>query len=293
MDAEDLVLILAEEDVPGHAILRVTLVVVVILGNYNYMVNDKLYKVRYPEISKHFDSYSDYLKSPVKCIVGVDWGNKKEVSTKDIQNQNPLNEGDEIYKGTYIYGIYLDAAKERLDQELDGMVVLDNSGNSGSDQIPDDPFYYKLLKERDVNRLDDGTYLIRGEASLPYIRIIPNQSHKTVNDLCQNCFKYKKVDNTFVYSEDVSDHVKGFMKGNLRQIISKHLGDLDERLADYAKLIYFILSKLELTEDERKIIGKLSHLSPDNKQLEKLVDRELLIESLVKRVLNEDVSSNN
>lgn len=257
------------------------------------MNNNRLYEVRYPEISKHFDSYYDYLKSPVKCIVGSDWDNKKEVSTKNLLNLNPINEGDEIYKGTYIYSVYLSATKERLDQKVEGMVVLDNSGNSGSDQIPDDPFFYRLVKERDVEVQEDGTYFIKGEKSLPYNRIIPHESHKTVNDLCQNCFKYKRVDNKFIYSEDVRDHVKGFMKGNLRQIISMHLGDLDERLADYAKLIYFILSKLELTEDERKIVGKLLHLSPDNKQLEKLVDRELLIESLVKRVLNEDVSSNN
>lgn len=257
------------------------------------MNNSRLYKVRYPEISKHFDSYSDYLNSPVKCIVGADWGNKKEVSTKNLLNAQPINEGDEIYKGTYVYGVYLRAAKERLDQELENTIVLDNSGNSGSGQIPDDPYYYRLVKSSEVEKQEDGTYLIIGENSLPYNRVIPHESHKTVNDLCQNCFKYKMVDNVFVYSEDVKDHVKGFMKGNLRQIISMHLGDLDERLSDYAKLIYFILSKLELSEDERRIVGKLLHLSPDNKQLEKLVDRELLIESLVKRVLNEDVSSNN
>ena len=257
------------------------------------MNNNRLYKVRYPEIAKHFDSYSDYLKSPVKCIVGVDWDNKKEVSTKNLLNLNLVNKGDEIHNGTYIYGVYLRAAKERLDQIVENFIVLDNSGNSGSDQIPDDPFFYRIVKPSEVERQENGTYFIRGENSLPYNRIIPHESHKTVNDLCQNCFKYKMVDNVFVYSEDVRDHVKGFMKGNLRQIISMHLGDLDERLADYAKLIYFILSKLELTEDERKIVGKLLHLSPDNEQLEKLVDRELLIESLVKRVLNEDVSSNN
>lgn len=257
------------------------------------MNNSRLYKVRYPEISKHFDRYSDYLKSPIKCIVGSDWGNKKEVSTYEILNNKTLNEDDEIFNGTYIYSVYAFKAKEALSQKLDGKIILDNSANSGSNQIPDDPFYYKLMYEDQVIELDDGTFKVRGENSQPYYRIIPSDLHKTVNDLCQNCFKYKLVNNVFVYSDNVKDHIKGFMKGNIRYMVSCYLGDIDERLSDYSKLIYFILSKLDLSDDERAIISKLSKLTPSLDHLNTLVERELLINSIVERILNEDLSSDN
>lgn len=256
-------------------------------------MTDRIYSVRFPIIARHFDSYADFLRSPIKCIVGEEKAKGNILNTKQVLKGKLANEGDILYKGTYIYlGEDSRHIAQLLDTPLDGYVVLDNSANSGSNQIPDNPYYFKLVREEEVYMHADGRYSLHGIKSQPFYRIYPHETHKTLNDLCQNCFKYSLKNNCFVYSENIKDHILGFMKGNIRYLISHYLGDIDERMADYSKLIYFILSKLELTENEKEIVDKLLKFTPNENQLKKLIDREILVQNIVERITNENISNN-
>lgn len=106
------------------------------------------------------------------------------------------------------------------------------------------------------------------------------QDEKNLAELCCNAYKYHfdfKI-GQFVPHDDPEWNL---VKGLTRKYSTILSGGDEERHADYGRLILFLLSKVELTDEEKEIISPLLQFAPTASQLESVISRETLIQKFV------------
>lgn len=103
---------------------------------------------------------------------------------------------------------------------------------------------------------------------------------KTLAELCCNAYKYHFDFNIgqFVPHDDPEWNL---VKGLTRKYSTILSGGDEERHADYGRIILFLLSKVELTDEERALFTPLLEFVPSVKQLKSTVERETLIQRFV------------
>ena len=103
---------------------------------------------------------------------------------------------------------------------------------------------------------------------------------KNFAEMCCNAYKY-----TFdPYKGEFFQHKNitwNLVKGLLRRYLVIVSGGTEERIADYGKLILFLLSKVNLTEEERNTINQVIEFSPDLDDLKDIIKREAFIQKFV------------
>jgi hypothetical protein len=135
-----------------------------------------------------------------------------------------------------------------------------------------------------------GSYLVLDEGEdIPEIhrrwnyKRVQYQDEKTVGDLYKNAWRYSYCPNADMYLP-LSE--SGAMQNKLKFILSRDVmvisGDAMDRIADYSKIILFLLSKVILTETEKNIFEPLLPFLPQADGLQDLVNREANIQKLVK-----------
>lgn len=104
---------------------------------------------------------------------------------------------------------------------------------------------------------------------------------KNFAELCCNahCYSFSPYDGEF---HRVNDPIWNAMKANFRRILTPMTGGMDDRIADYGRLILYLLSRIEMTEDEKEVFGPLLDMAPKAKDLTSLINREVLIQTFVR-----------
>ncbi|MEG1501977.1 MAG: hypothetical protein RR203_02550 [Synergistaceae bacterium] len=105
---------------------------------------------------------------------------------------------------------------------------------------------------------------------------------KTIGDIYRNAWKYQYnfYTNTFVRLPE-----KGALQQLHKILVAKEIfkisGSPYDRLADYGRIILFILSKLNLTETEQKVFNSYLQHVPSLENLNDVIYRENYIQDIV------------
>lgn len=230
----------------------------------------------YPRMSRIFKTYNDFLNSPIKLILGYPTNLKRSLLKKIIYNSD-LDE--------YKYGlIYIHPGQEYpyleyIDKPVEGKYVYLDSILNGANLVPDDPQFIYTTDEPEDNP--------------EVIRIYPHPDHKTFGDLAVwgHTYVYHSEDNSLRYSDNIKDHIKNFMKNRIRMHIFNEVGDEYERISDYSKVIYWLLSKNRqyLNAEQIELLDRV--LVPSS-HVTKVLKRDVLVKETIEKLFNETIPNN-
>ncbi len=83
---------------------------------------------------------------------------------------------------------------------------------------------------------------------------------------------------TFVRAADPQ---RNAVKALLREAVISRSGGTDDRIADYGRLVLFLLSKVSLTEEERAMLAPVLAYAPQASELSGVIAREKSVQKLV------------
>lgn len=254
----------------------------------NSIVNN----VNYPKSSLYYGSYRNYINAEIKIILDV------SMPRGLILRKEKLTEHDVYINGVYIPGTSdVEYIKNRIFTPFTDEYIFNDARNSGADILGDHYLQYKTEKGSDCVVNPDGTYHIpkydineHGELTTRRFRIIPHPGHKCIADLMKwgHCYKFDYSTNTWVYDDDKRNHLVKYLKGYLKIRIADIVGDNEERISDYSKMIYWLMlqNKDKLTEEQAAIVERFA---PTSEQLTKILTRDTFVYDTIDKVLNEDV----
>lgn len=257
-------------------------------------MQNMLDKVNYPRSSMYYLSYSEYIKAPIKLFINV------HLPRGFVMRQEKRHEDDLIIDEVYIpHDDNVEYIKKRLFEPLDGLIVFNDDRNTGSDILGDHYLLYKTEPIENCVKNADGSYYIphadlneRGIAHTKRFRIYPHKGHKCVADLMKwaQCYKFDEAVQGWVYDENKRNHVVKYLKGVLKLRIADEVGDTEERISDYSKLIYWLMwqHKDKLSEKQTML---LEGLLPTEDQITKVLQRDNLVYRIMGEVLNENIPS--
>ena len=105
---------------------------------------------------------------------------------------------------------------------------------------------------------------------------------KTLGDLYKNAWKYAYIPETGSYMRLAEKGAEqNLIKCLLARRVVRYGGHPFDRLADYGRLILFLLSKISLTNEEKKLVGDLLDYVPDPQSLADVAEREATIQKTV------------
>ena len=78
-----------------------------------------------------------------------------------------------------------------------------------------------------------------------------------------------------------ADPVCNAVKAPLRNTLAQISGGTDDRIADYGRLVLFLLSKVSLTEEERAMLAPILAYAPQASELSGVIAREKSVQKLV------------
>lgn len=141
--------------------------------------------------------------------------------------------------------------------------------------------HWKLLDKNE----DAPAYDYKNDDDYPYAEV-QFEDEKTFAELCCNAHKY-----AFDFTKGCFVSVKNpdwnMIKASLRTHLLQISGGTEDRLADYGRLILFLLSKVQLTDDEKQHFSKLTEFMPEVSQLRSVIERETLIQKFVTETKND------
>lgn len=106
-----------------------------------------------------------------------------------------------------------------------------------------------------------------------------------LGELCCNAYKYTFDITSGVFIRHNNPNWNA-IKAVLRKYILPLTGGTEDRLADYGRIIMFLLSKVNLTESEKEVFSELLEFSPTAVDLQKIIKREALIQKFVLEAKN-------
>lgn len=115
-----------------------------------------------------------------------------------------------------------------------------------------------------------------------YKELIPRPQDIQIADLYTNahCYAYSpELDKFMPVTEQAAEMAK--LKNILARDITVYGGDPYDRIADYGRLILFLFSKVQLTEQEKTYLDDILRHTPQASQLTDVAHREGLIQDLV------------
>lgn len=113
----------------------------------------------------------------------------------------------------------------------------------------------------------------------PYVRVAFG-SERTFAELCCNahCYAFDVESGMFQPTDKPQMNA---VKSLLRNAVILRSGGTDDRIADYGRLLLFLLSKAALTEEERSVFADILPFAPKAAQLGDVVKREKSVQTLV------------
>lgn len=249
-------------------------------------------EVNYPRSSLYYYSYNNYIKAPIKVIID------RHIARGYVLNQKLMHPEDRIIDEVYIpYELSDPFVNKRIFVPLENKIVFCDMRNSGSDILGDHYLQYKVVNEHEAVMNPDGTYHLPEfdldddqQTHTRRFRIYPHPGHKKLSDLLKwgHCYTFDEARQGWVYDEDKRNHVIKYKKGVLKIRIADEFGDEWERIADIAKLTYWLLSQHQdkLNEEQREIVKRIT---PDEEQLTKILKRDNRIFNFVGEYFNEDI----
>lgn len=106
------------------------------------------------------------------------------------------------------------------------------------------------------------------------------QDERCLAELCCNAWKYLFDVERGMFVRHAHPEWNA-IKGLLRKYILPLTGGTDERVADYGRLILFLLNRANLTETERAALAPLLEVAPEVADLAGVVRREALVQQFV------------
>lgn len=179
-----------------------------------------------------------------------------------------------------------------MELSLKDYIVFIDAFNLSADIIPDNPSIFKVYLKEDCVFMPDGYWLPK-EYEHPTIRIPyvhPDVRHHKVGDIFKYGFHYTYDPNLaqFYYDSDLERSKLRFFKGRIRFDVLRQLGDTDERLADYSRLIYSMFRTSNLYKMlNSSLQQKIDELAiTEEKSIEKLVNRDLRIQKIIEDLIS-------
>ena len=113
----------------------------------------------------------------------------------------------------------------------------------------------------------------------------------TISDLYKNAYKYQYQNTTKSFIRLSEDDAKQQL---IKYLISSDIFEIggfpNDRLADYGRIILFLLTKVSLTENELNAFSSLLNYAPDISSMEKLIARETEIQARVSEAKNDPIA---
>lgn len=116
--------------------------------------------------------------------------------------------------------------------------------------------------------------------ALDFLTEVEYEDETCLADLVCNAWKYYLDLERGIFVRHPKPY-QNAIKGLIRKHITTLTGGTDERLADYGRLILFLLSKVNLTEEELTAIEPLVKFMPDVTKLDDIIKREAFIQTFV------------
>lgn len=255
---------------------------------------------QYPTIGLFFHSFTDYLKSPVKAFV------YDSVTLPDgfplfkyfrnhiTSDGHTIESGDIIEDGIYYinyYGNeYVKSQYEILKLSLDDHIVFIDAFNLSSNIIPDDLNIFKVYAKTECYQTEDGYWMpnvYRNGNRIPYV--IPSDKHSSVGDILKYGYRYTYNIDQKIFKEESNEELiqLRLFKGKIRLDVLRQIGDADERLSDYARLIYTMMRTSNYYQSaDPELQSKIDQLAiNDDETIHRIVDRDIRIQDLVKQYI--------
>lgn len=269
----------------------------IIRGLSESNISKMIHRVSYPKSSLYYHHYTDYIDAPIKVVLDT------HLARGVVLQGKPLEQGDVIINEVYIparpnNGYQQEYIISHLFEPFDDQTIIFNDAyNTGSDMLGDHYLQYMRSTLEECHALSNGKYYIKatdkredGVVHTARYRIYPHPGHKCIADLLKwgHCYRFDEATNSWVYDENKHNHVVKFTKGSLKLKIEDEVGDSQERIADYAKLIYWLMWQQndKLNKEQREL---LSSLVPSPDQITKILERDQRVQSIIERVRNEDI----
>ena len=121
------------------------------------------------------------------------------------------------------------------------------------------------------------------DSNRAYYRIVFD-TEQTIADLYRNAWKYKFDTTTMQYIKlDEHSAVQQLIKPLLARQMFRYFGYPSDRLADYGRIILFLLSKANLTDYEKEKLKPLEGLLPTIDDLSNVISREATLQAMIKK----------
>jgi len=239
----------------------------------------------YPHIAEALTSYDELLTTDYKASFGY-------IPRKVVKGYVPIPDDDgctRVYDQTIISTDSehdADIIEEQLSKSIESArVFVDVSGTS--DTLPSNPLDYTIVLDSDglpdsMEEIDGKLYYY-GDTHMPVYEVILN-GETTLNKLYHNAYKYilNHDTNKYELTDDVAVYSAKFTKDRLRTEITTRFGDLEDLLADYARLLFFLYANQEfpngINADDR---DELASCTPDVTKMGEIVARTKELMDLV------------
>lgn len=121
------------------------------------------------------------------------------------------------------------------------------------------------------------------EERLPRYAPVMFGGEKTLGDLYRRAWRYAFYSEAYAYMLLPEE---GALRQLVKPLIARRTAEIGghslDRIADYGRLILFLLSKVDLTEEEKKRIAPMLGFIPDADSLADIANREAKIQTIVK-----------
>ena len=129
--------------------------------------------------------------------------------------------------------------------------------------------------------LDAGTPLVPEEIRYAKIEFSTEQ---TIADLIRHCWWYAYDWHTDRFLELPEEgKTANLMRYRLQAAVLRIAGTAEDRLADYGRVIAFLLSKVQLSDEERALLTPFLGCVPDHGTLAAIADKEGRIRAMVRQ----------
>lgn len=114
------------------------------------------------------------------------------------------------------------------------------------------------------------------------------EDETSVAALFCNAWRYEFDNEAGVFRRH-PDPARNAIKAVLRDAVVSRSGGTDDRIADYGRLVLFLLSKVSLTEEERAAFAPLAPFFPTAEALSGVISREKCIRTLVEEAKKDPI----
>lgn len=152
-------------------------------------------------------------------------------------------------------------------QELKGKLYI--KSYLSTDILPQDLSDYVEVR----SKTEDTEINYQGDDLILVERL---DTHKSILEVFKYSYMYKfdYSSNSYRPLQDESDIKLQYSKFRIREKIVQEAGDELDRIADYAKIIYFLLSKVNLTDEEKTLFKPILDNLPSTESLKRSITHE-------------------